>query len=207
MSTTVIAGFAGDLEVAVHDHVGARAIAVICHPHPLAGGTMTNKVVTSTERACQELGMATLRFNFRGVGKSSGTHDHGIGEQDDAATAVAHLRALYPGLPLLLAGFSFGAFVAAHVAIRVQPTHLITIAPPIGRWDFSGFQHPLCRWSVLQPDADEVVSPAAVYAWVETLDPKPNLHRFPETSHFFHSKLTDLRTALHAEIEAAGWLA
>lgn len=206
MSTALIQGPSGDLEIAQTDTADARAVAVICHPHPLAGGTMTNKVVTSTERACQELGMATLRFNFRGVGKSAGMHDHGIGEQDDAAAAVAHLRAAYPGLPLLLAGFSFGAFVAAHVAVRVQPTHLITIAPPVGRWDFSQFQHPHCLWSVLQPDADEVVSPAAVYAWVDQLVPKPQLHRFPETSHFFHGKLTDLRLALHEQILGAGWL-
>ena len=183
MSHAMIAGPAGNLEIAVSGPDSPRALAVICHPHPLAGGTMSNKVVTSTERALVELGFRCLRFNFRGTGHSSGTHDHGIGEQDDVRAVAAHLRALHPGLPLLLAGFSFGAFVSAHVAVR----------------------HPRCDWSVLQPDADEVVSPAAVYDWVAHLDPAPRLHRFPECSHFFHGQLNALRDVVQAHVREASW--
>lgn len=205
MSHAMIAGPAGNLEIAVSGPDSPRALAVICHPHPLAGGTMSNKVVTSTERALVELGFRCLRFNFRGTGHSSGTHDHGIGEQDDVRAVAAHLRALHPGLPLLLAGFSFGAFVSAHVAVDLAPAQLISIAPPVGRWDFSAFRHPRCDWSVLQPDADEVVSPAAVYDWVAHLDPAPRLHRFPECSHFFHGQLNALRDVVQAHVREASW--
>ena len=205
MSTQRIAGPAGEIEIAVSGPDAPRAIAVICHPHPLAGGTMTNKVVTSTERALAELGIRCLRFNFRGVGHSAGTHDHGIGEQDDSRAVIDYLRAQNPGLPLVLAGFSFGAFVSAHLAVEVAPVQLLSIAPPVGRWDFSKFRHPHCAWSVLQPDADEVVSPAAVYDWVAHLDPAPRLHRFEGCSHFFHGQLNALRDVVQTHVQESAW--
>jgi len=207
MSALTHAGPAGPIEYTITGPEAPHAIAVICHPHPLAGGTMTNKVVTSTERALVELGVRCLRFNFRGVGHSGGVHDHGVGEQVDTQVMVDFLRTAHPDVPLILVGFSFGAFVSAFAAAEVRPTHLVSIAPPVGRWDFSQFRHPHCPWSVLQPDADEVVSAPAVFEWVESLDPKPRLHRFEGGSHFFHGRLNELRDVVQAHITEAHWWA
>jgi alpha/beta superfamily hydrolase len=175
-------------------------VAVICHPHPLHGGSMTNKVVTSCERALRDLGCSTLRFNFRGVGASAGEFDDGNGEGEDLVRICAWVRATRPGARLILAGFSFGAFVSISRAAEIGPDQLISIAPPVGRWDLGAFRHPFCRWLVLQPEADEVVDPGQVFAWVEHLSPAPTLVRFADTSHFFHGKLLELRTAIQAEV-------
>lgn len=198
-ATLLLPGPAGAIELAcaLPEADTARAgVAIICHPNPLQGGTMRNKVVTITERALLELGFATVRFNFRGVGQSEGVHDHGVGEADDVAAIADWLRAVRPGDVLWLAGFSFGSYVALRAAPRVEPAQLILIAPPAGRWDFSGIAPPACPWLVVQGEEDEVVDPAAVFAWVETIDPAPQLVRMPETGHFFHRRLMDLRGVL-----------
>lgn len=198
-ASLLLPGPAGAIELACalpEAGVARAGVAIICHPHPLQGGTMHNKVVTITERALLELGLATVRFNFRGVGQSEGVHDHGVGEADDVAAIADWLRAERPGDTLWLAGFSFGAYVALRAAPRVAPAQLVLIAPPAGRWDFSGIAAPACPWLVVQGEEDEVVDPAAVFAWVDTLDPVPQLVRMPETGHFFHRRLMDLRGAL-----------
>lgn len=198
-ASLLLPGPAGAIELACalpEAGVARAGVAIICHPHPLQGGTMHNKVVTITERALLELGLATVRFNFRGVGQSEGVHDHGVGEADDVAAIADWLRAERPGDTLWLAGFSFGAYVALRAAPRVAPAQLVLIAPPAGRWDFSGIAAPACPWLVVQGEEDEVVDPAAVFAWVDTLDPAPQLVRMPETGHFFHRRLMDLRGAL-----------
>jgi alpha/beta superfamily hydrolase len=195
-----IAGPAGPLE-AVAEEPGGRAplYAVVCHPHPLFGGTMDNKVVTTLARALQEVGIATVRFNFRGVGASGGTFDDGRGETADAA-AVADYGALrWPGRELVLAGFSFGAYVALRLAQERAAARLITVAPPVDRFDFSALSPPACPWLVVQGDADEVVNPQRVIAWVKSLDPQPRLTVLPGVSHFFHGHLPELREAvIHA---------
>ena len=170
--------------------------AVICHPHPLQGGTMHNKVVTIIERALLELGLAVVRFNFRGVGKSEGVHDNGIGETEDVLAIAAWLRAVRPGDTLWLGGFSFGSYVALRAAGTLKPAQLILVAPPVGRWDFEGIAAPACPWLIVQGEDDEVVDPKAVFAWAEALQPPPHLVRMPETGHFFHRSLMDLRGAL-----------
>ena len=138
--SVLLPGPAGAIELAcaLPDVANARAgAAIICHPHPLQGGTMHNKVVTIIERALLELGLATVRFNFRGVGKSEGMHDNGAGETDDVV-AIAHwLRRVRPGDALWLGGFSFGSYVALRAAPRVEPAQMILVAPPVGRWDFA----------------------------------------------------------------------
>lgn len=195
----LLPGQAGAIELAcgLPEPAVARAgVAIICHPNPVQGGTMHNKVVTITERALLELGLATVRFNFRGVGQSEGAHDEGVGETDDVAAIADWLRAVRPGDVLWLAGFSFGAYVTLRAAPRVDPAQVILIAPPAGRWDFSGIAAPACPWLVVQGDEDEVVDPAAVFAWIDTLDPAPQLVRLPETGHFFHRRLMDLRGVL-----------
>jgi alpha/beta superfamily hydrolase len=171
-------------------------VAIIAHPHPLQGGTMHNKVVTITERALLELGLATVRFNFRGVGRSEGPHDNGIGEADDLVAIARWVRAQRPGDSLWLAGFSFGSYVTLRAAGRVQPAQLVLIAPPVGRWDFADIAAPACPWLIVQGEDDEVVDAPAVFAWAAALQPPVQLIRMPETGHFFHRRLMDLRGAL-----------
>ncbi len=192
-------GPVGVLELAcdVPDVDAARAgTAVICHPHPEHGGTMHNKVVTIIERSLRELGLATVRFNFRGVGASAGSYDEGNGESDDLAAVVEWARRQRPGTALWLAGFSFGAYVALRCAARLEADQLILVAPPVGRWNFDGIEPPACPTLIVQGEADEVVDAPAVFAWAETLDPEPAVVRMEETGHFFHRRLMDLRGAL-----------
>jgi len=155
---------------------------------------MTNKVVTTLERSLLDLGLATVRFNFRGVGQSEGVHDFGNGESDDLVVIAEWARAQHPGAVLWLAGFSFGSYVALRATARLQPAQLILVAPPVGRQDFSGIAAPACPWLIVQGEADEVVDPAAVFAWAATLQPPPTLVRMPDTSHFFHRRLIELRS-------------
>ncbi|HQV72379.1 MAG: alpha/beta hydrolase [Xanthomonadales bacterium] len=203
----LLPGPVGDLEVAC-EPAETRAksppagIAVICHPHPLHGGTMHNKVVTIIERSLRELGLDTVRFNFRGIGKSGGTFDEGEGESDDLASVVRWARTVRPEAPLWLAGFSFGSYVALRNAKTLDADALITIAPPVGRWDFDAIDLPDCPWLVVQGEEDEVVDPQLVFDWVESLDVSPHLVRMPETSHFFHRRLMDLRGAVKNAMRA-----
>ncbi|MBB5865446.1 alpha/beta hydrolase [Xanthomonas sp. 3058] len=192
-------GPVGPLDVAVdlpEPDVAAQAVtAIVCHPLSTEGGSMHNKVVTMAARALRELGITVVRFNFRSVGNSAGSFDHGDGEQDDLRAVAAWVRSQRPGDTLWLAGFSFGAYVALRAAGSLEPQALISIAPPAGRWDFSDMQPPQ-QWLVIQGDADEIVDPQAVYDWLETLEQQPELVRMPDTSHFFHRKLIDLRGAI-----------
>jgi alpha/beta superfamily hydrolase len=192
-----IAGPAGPIE-AVAEEPGVRAplYAVVCHPHPLFGGTMDNKVVTTLARALQEVGIATVRFNFRGVGASAGTFDDGRGETADAAAVADYAALRWPGRELVLAGFSFGAFVALRLSQERATARLITVAPPVDRFDFSAQAPPGCPWLIVQGDADEVVDPQRVIAWVRSLDPQPRLTVLPGVSHFFHGHLPELREAV-----------
>lgn len=198
--TLLLDGPAGPLEVAVDlPEAGVTpqpVVAIICHPLSTEGGTMHNKVVTMTARALRELGVTVVRFNFRGVGASAGQFDHGHGEQDDLRAIAAWVRARRPGDALWLAGFSFGAFVSLRMAGELLPQALVSIATPIDRdWDFDGVQPP-AQWLVIQGDADEIVDAQAVYRWLDTLDAPRELVRMPDTSHFFHRKLIDLRGAI-----------
>jgi alpha/beta superfamily hydrolase len=147
-------------------------------------------------RALEELGIATLRFNFRGVGESAGQFDEGIGETADAAAVLAfgaeHWRDARP----MLAGFSFGAYVALRLAAATPPTYLITVAPPVGRFDVARLPRPRCPWLLVQGDADDVVDPGAVLEWARALDPPPKLVVLPGVGHFFHGALSVLRDAV-----------
>ena len=158
---------------------------------------MHNKVVTMTARALRELGIDTVRFNFRGAGGSAGDFDEGVGETADLETVAAWVRARRPEAALWLAGFSFGAYVSLRASAALQPALVLSIAPPVGRsWDFDALTLPACPWLVIQGEADEVVDPAAVFAWLDGLPEAPELVRMPETDHFFHRKLMDLRGAV-----------
>ena len=202
-------GPAGALEVVVDFPEPAEArplVAVVCHPLPTEGGTMHNKVVTMVARALRELGATTVRFNFRGTGGSAGEFDDGRGEREDLRTVVDWVQDARPGDRLWLAGFSFGAYVTLAAAAELLPDAVISIAPPAaGRgWDFAAIPAPDVPWLVVQGDADEIIDPQAVYAWIDGLARKPQLVRMPDTSHFFHRKLVDLRGAIQHETKA--WL-
>jgi alpha/beta superfamily hydrolase len=195
----VIDGPVGVLEADVVDGGDRPApFAVVCHPHPLLGGTMDNKVVTTTARALQDAGLATLRFNFRGVGGSAGSYDGGVGETQDALAIANWGAGRWPGRPVVLAGFSFGAYVALRLAQILAPVRLITIAPPIGRFDFTGLEAPACPWLILQGDADEVVDAERVRAWAS--GQPAQLEMLPGVGHFFHGRLTELRERIGREI-------
>jgi len=118
---SLIDGAAGKIEVAAARPPNARGVAVIAHPHPLFGGTMENKVITTLAKVFGEAGIATFRFNFRGVGATEGAHDEGRGETDDMLRVAEHARASMRQAPLYLAGFSFGGAIATRVSARADP--------------------------------------------------------------------------------------
>ena len=192
-------GPAGPLEARLEDPtsgVRPRACGVVCHPHPLYGGTMQNKVVHTLARAMQELGVPTLRFNFRGVGGSAGRYDGGAGELDDALAACAWARAYWGCQTLWLAGFSFGSAVALQAAAFVRPAALVTVAPPVGRIIVAPVPRPSCPWLVVQGDRDELVDAATVRRWAGEFAPSPRLEMLEGAEHFFHGRLVELRLAV-----------
>jgi alpha/beta superfamily hydrolase len=198
-----IAGPAGVIEALVTDVEGTVAnYAVVCHPHPLYGGTMDNKVVTTLARALQECAVATVRFNFRGVGSSDGSYDEGRGETADAAAVAEWAARRWPAAGLIVAGFSFGAYVAVRLAALRRPERMITIAPPVQRFDFTNLTVPDCPWLIVQGEADEVVDAASVSAWSAASGRRPSLVMLPGVGHFFHGSLHELRDAVITEIRS-----
>jgi uncharacterized protein len=193
---TEIAGPAGVLEAAVEFGAAPSiATALICHPHPLQRGTMSNKVVTTIARAFARMGADAVRFNFRGVGRSAGRFADGIGERDDALAVAAWCRQRWPGRPLYLGGFSFGAAVAAAIAARAEPAGLVTIAPPVERLQ-ADFVAPACPWLLIHGDADDVVPPAPVLEWCAKLAAPPKIVLLAGAGHFFHGRLAELIKAV-----------
>ncbi len=192
-------GPAGALECAVDlpDAADERpAIIVLCHPHPQHGGTMHNKVVTILERSMRELGLRTVRFNFRGVGASEGTFDDGYGETDDLFAVVEWVRRTRPDDELWLGGFSFGSYVATRAALNLKLGQLISIAPPVDRYEFSTLPRPECPWLMVQGDEDDVVSVDSVRLYADSIEPPPDLVVMHQAGHFFHRRLMDLRGLL-----------
>ncbi len=180
---------------------GRNLAAVVCHPHPLHGGTMNNKVVTTLFRTCRDLGLPTVRFNFRGVEGSAGEHDDARGEVDDLLAVVDWLRGELPGRELLLAGFSFGSSVAAQAVYRCEGVrHLLLVAPPVERYPYDRERRFPCPVTVVQGGEDDVVAAPGVHRWVETLVSPVNLLKFPEAGHFFHGGLTELKERVTAEL-------
>lgn len=199
----LIAGQAGKLEVkaASAKNGDAKITVIICHPHPLFGGTMENKVVTTVFRAFREMGADVVRFNYRGVGQSEGQYNEGHGETEDLISVSNWVKQLKPETEIWLAGFSFGAYIAARAANQLQAAQLITIAPAVEHFDFDSLHYPHCPWLVLQGETDEVVPPQLVYAWIEKQTEPPKLIKFLDTGHFFHGKLTNLKHVLETEFK------
>jgi hypothetical protein len=190
-----IAGPAGAIETATDLPAGeARGTAVLCHPHPQFGGTLDNKVVQTLARAFVQLGHRAVRFNFRGVGGSAGAWDEGRGEIDDVLAVIAAERAAHAALPLVLAGFSFGGYVAAHAADRLQAAglpvqRLVLVGPATSRFTLPATVAP--DTLVIHGEADDVVPLSATLDWA-----RPQVLPvvvLPGVGHFFHGQLTLLK--------------
>lgn len=138
---------AGRLEALYRELQDPAGVAVICHPHPLGGGTLHNKVVFRAARGFENANVATLRFNFRGAGLSAGKHDEGEGEQDDVMAAIEWAKKMHPGKKLIVGGFSFGAWVASRVACELPEVKgIFLIGTPINKYDFGhllGWERPI----------------------------------------------------------------
>jgi len=200
----VIDGPAGAIEAMIEKPPDARTDigAVCCHPHPLYGGAMQNKVVHTLARACQDQRVTTVRFNFRGVGASAGKHDDGVGESEDAAVVADWARNATGASRLWSLGFSFGGFVAYRLATIRDAAALVTVAPPVQRFDFTKLPVPRCPWLVAQGDTDEFVDHERVLDWTRSLEPPPEVRILAGAEHFFHGRLTELRSLLGAWLAA-----
>jgi hypothetical protein len=195
----VFRGPVGDLEgILDFPESAPRALAVVCHPNPVQGGTMQNKVAYILARAFNDLGALSLRFNFRGVGKSAGVFDKGVGETGDALAALDWFVAEHPGLPLWLAGFSFGAYVALRAQALRPVERLVTVAPAVQRFATSPITPPVCPWLLVQGDVDDVVPADEVLSWARGLTKPPQIAVLQGAGHFFHGRLTDLRDTVVA---------
>ncbi len=188
-----VQGPAGDIDCALDepDGVAPAGLVVICHPHPQHGGTMDNKVVQTLARSWLQRGWRTVRFNFRGVGGSQGQWDDGRGEIDDACAVVSASR--QSGETLVLGGFSFGAYVATHVAARqpedARASHLVLVGPAVQ--NFQPAPVDVARTSVIHGEHDEVVPLSAVLDWA-----RPQVLPVtvvPGVGHFFHGQLGTLK--------------
>ena len=175
--------------------------AIVCHPHPLFGGTMHNKVVFRIARAFQDAGFAVLRFNFRGAGRSEGEHDNGLGEQDDLRAAIAFIEEKYQGVELWLAGFSFGSAMMLRAAAcddRVRA--LVAAGLPVSNYDFTGIAQCHKPKLFVQGSLDQFGSPEDLEGLFAVLDEPKQLKIIQGADHFFESHLPELAAAVSAFI-------
>lgn len=187
-----IPGPTGLLEVALNvPEARQSGIALIAHPNPVEGGTLDNKVVHTLARTFFALSYATVRFNYRGVGASEGTFDHGEGETDDALAAIEHARRQFGDLPLVLAGFSFGAFIASRVAKTVAAQRMVLVGPAVGRFAVETVP---ADTIVIHGEQDDVVPLAQVFEWARPQALPVTV--FPGCGHFFHGRLPQLSRVL-----------
>ncbi len=206
--TSFIDGPAGPLECLMTEGEAPQQsiTAILCHPHPLFSGTMNNKVITTLMQTCRDLGMDSIRFNFRGVGLSAGQYDNGEGELQDCLAIVDWVKQHKPSHKILLAGFSFGGCIAMRAAAQIAPIGLITIAPPVDKMNSQSLAQITCPWIMIQGEKDETVSPQSVYQFVALRSEKINLIRLPNAVHFFHGQLTVLKQQLTEAIKNCGIL-
>ena len=199
----LIQGPSGELEL-LYRCVDERQapVVVICHPHPLHGGTLRNKVVHMLAGGFNELGVHAVRFNFRGVANSAGKFDQGMGETEDLLAVCEWARKTFPGSPLWLAGFSFGAFVAYRGFAQAGAERLVLVAPPVSMFEFADISEPGIPWMVIQGQEDEVISADAVTRWVRQHQNAPEYFLHEDTGHFFHGKLNLLKDSLKTGISS-----
>ncbi len=197
-----IVGPNGRIECAIDRPAASpRGLALVCHPHPQFGGTLDNKVVQTIARACLEIGWASVRFNFRGVGRSEGTWDEGRGELDDALAVLAASRARseFRDLPFLLAGFSFGGYIAVALAERLgeedRPRRLVLVGPSTEKQAVPDVP---ADTVVIHGEIDDVVPLAATLEWARQQDLPVIV--FPGVGHFFHGQLALLKKVIVREL-------
>jgi len=197
----LIPGAVGQLECALdlpapEQFAAPRGLALVAHPHPLYGGTMDNKVAQTLARSFLALGYATVRMNFRGVGKSEGVHDHGNGETDDMALLLTHMRTQYPDLPLALGGFSFGTFVQAQlqqrlIAAGTPAERLALVGTAAGKWPMP----PVPADTILiHGELDDTIPLTAVLDWARPQELPVIV--IPGADHFFHRKLQHIKNLI-----------
>ena len=201
-----IAGAVGQLECALDlpdpaTFAAPRGLALVAHPHPLFGGTMDNKVVHTLARGFLALGYVTVRMNFRGVGKSEGTHDEGRGETDDMALLLAHMRRQYPDLPLTLGGFSFGTFVQAQLQQRLEAAgapaattpaeRLVLVGTAAGKWPMPTVP---ANSILIHGELDDTIPLTAVFEWARPQDIPVIV--IPGADHFFHRRLQHIKNLM-----------
>lgn len=183
----------------VPEHFNTQYIAMLGHPHSLQGGTMNNKVVTTLMRAFRDLGIISIRTNFRGVGNTQGVYDNGIGESQDLIRITQNIQEFFPDMKPVFAGFSFGSYVTYRCAFSMDTALLLSIAPSVLHYDYA--EKPVnCPWIMFHGIEDEIAPYSAVKQFVEK-HPKIELIPFSETTHFFHGKLMQLRDTLTKVIE------
>ena len=172
-------------------------VGLVCHPHPLFGGTMHNKVVYQAAKALHRLGIPVLRFNFRGTALSEGQHDRGRGEQDDVKTAIEFLSHEFPERPIVLAGFSFGSWVGLRVGCQDdRVTRVIGLGIPVDRSDLAYLQNCQKQKLFIQGSDDEFGSRASVQALFDTLPEPKKLIVVEGADHFFQGKLSEVAAAI-----------
>ena len=173
--------------------------AAVCHPHPLFGGTMHNKVVYQTAKSLDALGIPVLRFNFRGAGLSAGVHDGGLGERDDVRAALDFLAGEFPGVPMLVAGFSFGAWVGMRSGCEdPRVSHLIGLGIPVNSTDFSFLRQCNKPKLFVHGSNDEHGTIGKVRALIPKLPGENHLVVVEGVDHFFAGKLDQLGRAINA---------
>ena len=203
---TLIDGAAGKIEVAMARPLNAHGVAVVAHPHPLFGGTMDNKVITTLAKTFVDAGLATFRFNFRGVGATEGRHDEGRGETEDMLRVIAHARAALTHVPLYLAGFSFGGAIATRASCEADFVQLVLVAPGFRRITAAGMgeapdpadpalgprgRHSSANTVVIHGDRDDTVPLSDSLAWAAEREVPVVV--VPGGEHFFHRRLHVLR--------------
>jgi len=178
-----------------------EGIGIVCHPHPLHGGTMNNKVVTTVAKAFREQNLISVRFNYRGVGLSEGKFDHTIGETIDTLNIIEWVSQEFTAQKIMLAGFSFGAYVSLKAATTTNVTlsHVISIAPAVNHADFSQLI-PACPWTVFIAENDNIVPAENILQWIDTLNKKPKVVFFPDSSHFFDGQLIKLKNTIKSTL-------
>jgi uncharacterized protein len=185
-----IEGSAGKIETVLdRPEAGPRGVALVAHPHPLYGGTLDNKVVQTLAKTFVELGYVSLRPNFRGVGDSEGTHDEGRGETEDLLRVAAHARKDFGELPLVLAGFSFGAAVQTQVAQRTKAARVVLVGVAVGRFPSETVPPDSI---VIHGEADETVPLAKVLDWARPQELPVVV--IPGADHFFHLRLNLIKS-------------
>ena len=188
----VIDGPSGALEIVINaPEASPRGIALVAHPHPQQGGTLDNKVAQTLAKTFFTLGYASVRFNFRGVGRSVGVFDDGNGETDDALAALAHAKKRFGEIDVVLAGFSFGSFIQTRVAARVAAERMVLVGPAVGRFAVGAVP---ADTIVIHGETDDVVPLAAVLDWARPQELPVTV--FPGCGHFFHGRLPQLQRTI-----------